>query len=501
MKIGELIKNANRLKREGKLDEAIAEYRHILELNPNFAWAYYNLGEVLAAKGFLEEALVELNQAIHLEPNCASFHIQLGKVFVQLNDFEKAIESLSNAIKIKPNLFYYFETKYKKMFSFLFNKKSREFLAFGEQEYEELTNEPKWAIVSVDPNTNYYLTGQSASEQLPTSKQAVVQFEFLDEEKKLILEEYEGIGKSKKIGYYFYIPTSCQELSSFEAGFFRTPATAKYVRLGFRTWSNNQPIILASKMMIKYDFLKELLTNNSRDIDKQYSIFNNTQYLIENDYKEVIYLLNKIIKILPDYSIFYSVLGDLCLSKKDMHQAIRAYRQASDLNSNYSIPYDQLRKMYEIQNLNQWAISENLFLYILETLPVGSTILELGSGTGTGELSKYYNLFSIEHDKAWLNKYNSSYIYAPLVNDSWYNPKILKTELLNLNYDLLLIDGPPQHRRAGILENLNLFNLNIPIIIDDVNRKVDRDIMIAIASHLGKLPKIYEGNKYFAVIS
>ena len=39
-----MIKKANELKRQGRLDEAIAEYRHSIKINPNFAWAHYDMG-------------------------------------------------------------------------------------------------------------------------------------------------------------------------------------------------------------------------------------------------------------------------------------------------------------------------------------------------------------------------------------------------------------------------------------------------------------------------
>lgn len=39
MSAGDPIKKANQLKRQGKLDEAIALYHQVIEINSNFAWA------------------------------------------------------------------------------------------------------------------------------------------------------------------------------------------------------------------------------------------------------------------------------------------------------------------------------------------------------------------------------------------------------------------------------------------------------------------------------
>ena len=44
MSAGQLLKQANQLKRAGRLDEAIALYYQAIEINPDFASTHYNLG-------------------------------------------------------------------------------------------------------------------------------------------------------------------------------------------------------------------------------------------------------------------------------------------------------------------------------------------------------------------------------------------------------------------------------------------------------------------------
>ena len=75
--------------------------------------------------------------------------------------------------------------------------------------------------------------------------------------------------------------------------------------------------------------------------------------------------------------------------------------------------------------------------------PKNSTILELGSGTGTIELVKHYTVYSIEHQKQWVGEASrSNYIYAPLKTYggvfNWYDNHYLNN--LPKDYDLLLID-------------------------------------------------------------
>ena len=169
--------------------------------------------------------------------------------------------------------------------------------------------------------------------------------------------------------------------------------------------------------------------------------------------------------------------------------------------------------------LGGWAIDVECYEYIRNILPTGKTILEFGSGSGSNELSKYYTLYSIEHDPKWVDKYNTNYIYVPLspiiIGESyinWYNKEKLKKQLPE-EYDLILVDGPPEgvspnrNSRQGLYYNLELFNFNNTIIIfDDVQRKMDMLNLINIAKVLNKNYKIFDSgfysqkNKKFGVI-
>lgn len=149
---------------------------------------------------------------------------------------------------------------------------------------------------------------------------------------------------------------------------------------------------------------------------------------------------------------------------------------------------------------HSWVISKKLFEHIREQLSDGSTILELGSGWGSGQLAKHYTVYSVEHDTKWLNQYETNYIHAPIKN-RWYDTEVLKSQLPQ-SYDLLLIDGPPQSiGRSGFLKHLDLFDLSVPIIVDDVHRTTERTILNTLAKQLGRTPTIVScGNKKFGIL-
>jgi hypothetical protein len=146
------------------------------------------------------------------------------------------------------------------------------------------------------------------------------------------------------------------------------------------------------------------------------------------------------------------------------------------------------------KNLNGFSISEQLFAWIGENIPIGSVILELGSGSGTIELCKYYTVYSVEHDEKFIGLSRSNYIHAP-IKSGWYDVEILKKQLPE-KYDLLLIDGPPGTiGRHKFFENIHLFRTNIPVIFDDTHRKAEKETAMKTAAFLGRPYQQFSSNK------
>ena len=169
-----------------------------------------------------------------------------------------------------------------------------------------------------------------------------------------------------------------------------------------------------------------------------------------------------------------------------------------------------------------WSITEMCFDYIRDILLEGKTILELGSGEGTKELAKHYKMYSIENYKEWIDKYDSTYIYAPIrkyqkesdkswwndeeinftapegissedgsvTQKGWFDPDIVKSELPK-EYDLILVDGPNgMFGRGGFYKYLHWFKSDVPIIIDDIDRKAEEELMILVSKKLNRKYKV-----------
>lgn len=153
-----------------------------------------------------------------------------------------------------------------------------------------------------------------------------------------------------------------------------------------------------------------------------------------------------------------------------------------------------------VNNLENWMIPKEAIEWILENIPKGSNILELGSGYGTEILSKSYKMYSIEQNEDWLYKFDSNYIYAT-IEDGFYCKESLKS--IPKIYDLLIIDGPTKSSggRLGILDNLEYFYLECPILIDDTNRQDELDIANFLSVFTKRKVKTFEiHNKSFSII-
>jgi hypothetical protein len=144
------------------------------------------------------------------------------------------------------------------------------------------------------------------------------------------------------------------------------------------------------------------------------------------------------------------------------------------------------------------SISFALYAYLLDNLPEGKTILELGSGWGSGELIKHWNVWSVENKEKWFKMYNPQSVLIPITK-GWYDYDLMKEFMLKMrgSYDLLLVDGPYDNR-WGILRNFHLFDHDprIPVVFDDIKRKEGLDIMDGVSKRLNRTYQIFGGNTF-----
>ena len=140
-----------------------------------------------------------------------------------------------------------------------------------------------------------------------------------------------------------------------------------------------------------------------------------------------------------------------------------------------------------------WMLPNAAFEWIEKTLDKSSTILEFGSGDGSQRLSRRYELWSVEHDEAWIGKTKSNYVHAAIEENpvstahgemGWYDPSFLSK--IPQKVDLIIVDGPVGTiGRTGLLHHLEALPEFRYILVDDTDRPEEQALSVALTEKLG----------------
>jgi len=90
--------------KQGNSDKAILSFTKAIELNPNYAYAYFNRGIVYGEKGELNRSISDYTKAIELDPNNAIAYSNRALVYAGKENYNQTISDLTKAIEIKPDL-------------------------------------------------------------------------------------------------------------------------------------------------------------------------------------------------------------------------------------------------------------------------------------------------------------------------------------------------------------------------------------------------------------
>jgi len=89
------------LLRQGKLREAIAEFRQAVTADPGYAAAWRNLGFALDKQGQVDDAVAAYQKALQLEPEPKT-HNNLGVLYDKQGRSAEAIQEFEKALKLDP---------------------------------------------------------------------------------------------------------------------------------------------------------------------------------------------------------------------------------------------------------------------------------------------------------------------------------------------------------------------------------------------------------------
>jgi Tfp pilus assembly protein PilF len=93
----------NAYKGQGKLEEAVEVYSKALNINPDYAEAFYNIGNTLQEQGKFDEAITSYNKALAIKPDYAEAYNNMGITLKKQGKLEEAVEAYRKALNINPD--------------------------------------------------------------------------------------------------------------------------------------------------------------------------------------------------------------------------------------------------------------------------------------------------------------------------------------------------------------------------------------------------------------
>ncbi len=92
------------MKRLGRWEEAIEQYRKAVSIDPQYATAYNNMGALYLARGNTDEAQRYLQKAAEIDPANADPHLNLGYLFEMRGDHANARQAYQTFLDKLTNL-------------------------------------------------------------------------------------------------------------------------------------------------------------------------------------------------------------------------------------------------------------------------------------------------------------------------------------------------------------------------------------------------------------
>jgi tetratricopeptide (TPR) repeat protein len=82
--------------------EAIDAFKHAINLKPDYAEAYYYLGDAFFNLHRYTEAFDAFKQAVKIKPNYVEAHFSLGILASMLSEYDEAIKAFKKVVELNP---------------------------------------------------------------------------------------------------------------------------------------------------------------------------------------------------------------------------------------------------------------------------------------------------------------------------------------------------------------------------------------------------------------
>jgi tetratricopeptide (TPR) repeat protein len=100
---------AEELRQQGNLEEAIAAYHQVIQIQPDMGLAYHKLGDTLLKLKQWQAAETCVRQVLEIEPDLDWFHYQLGEALAGQQRWHEAIAAYQQATTLNPDFLYSYQ--------------------------------------------------------------------------------------------------------------------------------------------------------------------------------------------------------------------------------------------------------------------------------------------------------------------------------------------------------------------------------------------------------
>ena len=94
---------ANTYRRKGKnysIKKALAEYSKAIQINPKYAYAYFERGDLYQDREEFEKSLADYKKALEINPKYAIVYFARGRLYYSLKKYGLAIRDFGSAINL-----------------------------------------------------------------------------------------------------------------------------------------------------------------------------------------------------------------------------------------------------------------------------------------------------------------------------------------------------------------------------------------------------------------
>ncbi len=322
---------------------ALEDYDRAIALDPNYAMAYNNRGAVYHDLKKYQQALKEFNQAIAFAPNYVMAYYNRGNIYRDLKQYKQALEDYDQAIAFDPND------------AEVYNNRG---LVYRDlKQYKQALQDFDQAIV-FDPNDAMAYNNRGlVYRDLKQYKQALE-----DYDQAIAFDPNDAEAYNNRGNVYADLKEYQQALENFDRAITLNPNDAE-------AYNNRGNAYLDLKMY--QQALEDYDQALSLDPDDALVYYNRGNvYRDLKKYQQALKDYDRAIALDPSVAEAYNNRGNAYLDLKKYQQALEDYDQAIKLDPNFSLAYNNRgTAFFYIENFKEALNNYQLFIKKAENVP------------------------------------------------------------------------------------------------------------------------------------